>query len=63
MTLAEPPPEVGNLLAERVEERPVECYAGNSGHGGAIAVQVEEGGDAYSDSFTPFGFVRWSGGP
>jgi hypothetical protein len=58
VTLAEPPPEVGNLLPERVEERPLECNAGISGHGGA-----KKGVMHTPTRLPPFGFVRWSGGP
>jgi hypothetical protein len=53
---------MGNLSVEGVEKRPVECYAGISGHGGAIILEDDEEGGANSDTFIPFGLVGWSVG-
>jgi hypothetical protein len=50
---SKPPPDAGNLSAERVEERIVEHYAGIPGLCGPVVMEDDKEGDASSDSFTP----------
>jgi hypothetical protein len=47
----QPPPEIGDLSAERVEERKVERYAGILVQWGPVAMEDDKEGDASSQSF------------
>jgi hypothetical protein len=58
-SLGEPPPEVGDLAAERVEERSVERYAGILGQGQPQTTEDDKEVDASS---TPSPSLQVTGG-
>jgi hypothetical protein len=49
----QPPPEVGDLSAERVKVRTVEWYAGILGQWGPVVMEDDKESDASSHSFAP----------